>query len=183
MMKLKLIISYIILFTLSSNWIFGQDSWKIDSARVVFYISNAGFDVEGNIAGIVGNIKFSKNELGKSFFDAEAKTETIHTGIKLRDKHLKKADYFDIEKYPTIKIESKKIIKSKDGFDAFCTVIIKGQTKNITIPFTFNQTNKKAEFKGSFSLNRLDFGLGEKSIVLSETVKIDIWISANQLTN
>ena len=182
-MKLKLIIGYIVLFTLSSNWGFGQDLWKIDSARVVFHISNAGFDVEGTIAGIAGNIKFSKNKLDKSFFTTEAKTETIQTGIKLRDKHLKKPDYFDTDKYPTIKIESKKIIKSKDGFDAFCTVTIKGQTKNLTIPFTFNQTYKKAEFKGIFSLNRLDFGVGEKSSILSETVKIDIWISASQLTN
>lgn len=178
-MKIKLIITYIILFTLSSNWVLGQDSWKIDSSRVVFHISNAGFDVEGTITGITGNIKFSKNKLDKSFFTTEAKTESIQTGIKTRDKHLKKPDYFDTVKYPTIKIESKKIIKSKNGFDAFCKVTIKSQSKDITIPFTFNQTNKKAEFKGSFSLNRLDFDLGEKSIVLSETVKTDIWISAS----
>lgn len=182
-MKLKLIIGYIVLFALSSNWVFGQDSWKIDSARVVFYISNAGLDVEGSMTGITAQIKFSKNKLGRSFFVAEAKPETIHTGIKLRDKHLKKADYFDIEKYPTIKIESKKIMQSKNGFDAYCAITLKGQTREIVIPFMFKQTNKKGEFKGSFSLNRLDFSLGEKSIVLSETVKTDIWISASQLTN
>lgn len=182
-MKLKLIIGYIALFTLASNWVFGQDFWKIDSTRLVFYISNAGLDVEGSMTGITAQIKFSKNKLGRSFFVAEAKPETIQTGIKLRDKHLKKADYFDIEKYPTIKIESKKIMQSKNGFDAYCAITLKGQTKEIVIPFTFKQTNKKAEFKGAFSLNRLDFSLGEKSIVLSETVKTDIWISASQLTN
>ncbi len=76
-MKLKLIIGYIVLFALSSNWVFGQDSWKIDSARVVFYISNAGLDVEGSMTGITAQIKFSKNKLGRSFFVAEAKPETI----------------------------------------------------------------------------------------------------------
>ena len=182
-MKIKFVIGYAVLLTLSSNWGFGQDSRKIDSTRIVFYISNAGLDVEGTMAGITGNIKFSKNKLDKSFFAAEAKTETIQTGIKLRDKHLKKADYFDIEKYPNIKIESRKIIKSKNGFDAFCTIILKGKTKDIVLPFTFKQTNNKAEFKGSFSLNRLDFGLGEKSIILSDTVKIDIWIGASLVTN
>lgn len=182
-MKIKFIIGYVVLLTLSSNWVLGQDSWKIDSSRVVFHISNAGLEVEGIIVGIIGDIKFSKNKLDKSFFTTTAKTETIQTGIKLRDKHLKKPDYFDIEKYPTIRIESKEIIKLKNGFESFCTIILKGQTKNIVIPFTFNQTNKKAEFKGAFSLNRLDFDLGEKSIILSDTVKIDIWIGASLVLN
>ncbi len=171
------------LLTVSSNWVFGQDSWKIDSTQIIFHISNAGLDVEGKIAGITGNIKFSKNKLDKSSFAAEAKTETIQTGIKLRDKHLKKTDYFDVENNPTIRIESKKIIQSKNGFESICTIKIKGQTKEISIPFTFKQANNKAEFNGTFSLNRLDFGLGEKSIILSDTVKIDIWISASLATN
>lgn len=182
-MILKLAIRCAVLLILSSNGVFGQDSWKIDSARVVFHISNAGLDVEGSIAGITGTIKFSQNKLDKSFFAAEAKTETIQTGIKLRDRHLKKPDYFDTEKFPTIKIESKKIAKSKDGFDAFCTMTMKGQTKEIIIPFTFNKTNKKAEFKGAFSVNRLNFGLGEKSIILSETVDLTIWSNASLINN
>lgn len=182
-MKIRLVIPCAVLLTFFSNWVYGQDSWKIDSTRVIFHISNAGLDVEGSIAGIIGDIKFSKNKLSKSSFIATAKPETIQTGIKLRDKHLKKADYFDAENYPTIKITSKQITKSKDGFEAICTITLKGQTRDLVIPFTFKETNNNAEFKGSFSLNRLDFGLGEKSIILSEKVEIDIWISANLVPN
>ena len=182
-MKLKFVFGYAMLLTLSSNCVYGQDSWKIDSTRIVFHISNAGLEVEGSISGIIGDIKFSKNKLDKSLFSAIAKSETIQTGIKLRDKHLKKADYFDVEKYQTIKVETKKIIKSKDGFESLATITLKGKTKDIEIPFTFKQTKSRAEFKGSFSLNRLDFGIGEKSIILSDTVAIDIWISASLVTN
>lgn len=182
-MKIRLVIPCAVLLTFFSNWVYGQDSWKIDSTRVIFHISNAGLDVEGSIAGIIGDIKFSKNKLSKSSFIATAKPETIQTGIKLRDKHLKKVDYFDAENYPTIKITSKQITKSKDGFEAICTITLKGQTRDLVIPFTFKETNNNAEFKGSFSLNRLDFGLGEKSIILSEKVEIDIWISANLVPN
>ncbi len=182
-MKIKHVVGYAVLLTFYSNWTYGQDSWKIDSTRIVFHISNAGLEVEGTIAGIIGDIKFSKNKLNKSLFTATAKSETIQTGIKLRDKHLKKADYFDIEKYPNIKITSKQITKSKEGFEAICIITLKGQTKDLFMPFVFKQTNNKAEFKGSFSLNRLDFGLGEKSIILSDSVEIDIWIGASLGTN
>src|SRR6187431_452964 len=108
-MERRYILVFAILLTCFSNRIYGQDSWKIDSTRIVFHISNAGLDVEGSIGGIIGDLQFSKNKLGKSSFTATAKSETIQTGIKLRDKHLKKADYFDIENYPTIKITSKQI--------------------------------------------------------------------------
>jgi polyisoprenoid-binding protein YceI len=139
--------------------------------------------VEGTMAGLKGDIKFSKNKLGKSSFKATASPETIQTGIKLRDKHLKKADYFDVGKYPTIQITSKEITKSKEGFESRSTITLKGLTKDLIIPFTFSQTNDKAEFKGSFSLNRLDFGLGEKSLILSETVEIEIWVGGSLAKN
>lgn len=182
-MKIRYVIFCSVILTFFSNWVYAQDSWRVDSTRVVFHISNAGLDVEGTIDGITGNIKFSKNKLVKSFFTATAKSETIQTGIKLRDKHLKKADYFDVENHPTIKITSKQITKTKNGFDSNCSITIKGQTKDINIPFTFKQTDNKGEFEGFFSLNRLDFGLGEKSIILSDTVEIKIWIDATIVTN
>jgi polyisoprenoid-binding protein YceI len=91
---------------------------------------------------------------------------------------LKKADYFDVENHPTIKIRSNVITKTKVGFESRCSITIKGVTKEIVIPFMFNQIKNQAVFTGTCSLNRLDFGLGEKSIILSDTVEIDIWIGA-----
>ncbi len=182
-MKIRYVVLYAVFLNFFSNWTYAQDSWRMDSTRVVFHISNAGLDVEGSIAGIIGDIKFSKNKLMKSTFTATAKSETIQTGIKLRDKHLKKSDYFDVENYPTIKITSKEITKLKDRFDSKCAITIKGRTKDINIPFTIKQNSNKAEFNGYFSLNRLDFSLGEKSIILSDKVEIEILIFASLVTN
>jgi polyisoprenoid-binding protein YceI len=182
-MKIGQVMLYAGILTFYSTWTHAQDSWRVDSTRVVFHISNAGLDVEGSIAGVIGDIKFSKTKLVKSFFTATAKSETIQTGIKLRDKHLKKFDYFDVKNHPTINITSKQITKTKNGFDSICAITIKGQTKDINIPFTFKQTDNKGEFNGAFSLNRLDFGLGEKSIILSDTVAIEIWIVATIVRN
>ena len=182
-MKFTFALGYALLLILSSESLLGQDSWKIDSTQIVFHISNAGFEVAGTISGVAGEIKFSKNKLDQSYFRATAKSETIKTGNRLRDKHLKKADYFDVEKYPTIRVETNNIIPSKDGFTAHAVITIKGVTKNIDIPFGFKQTKDGAEFKGSFSLNRLDFGVGGKSFILSDTVRIDIWIGASLVNN
>jgi polyisoprenoid-binding protein YceI len=182
-MKARYVFLYVISLSCFFNEVNAQDSWKVDSARVVFHINNAGLTVTGSIAGVAGDIKFSKKKVGKSSFTATAKSETVRTGISLRDKHLRKADYFDVEHYPTIKITSNQVTELKDSFEAKCSITIKDQTRDINIPFTFTQTNGKGEFKGSFSLNRLDFGLGEKSFVLSDEVRIEIWIGASLVSN
>ncbi|HYG18546.1 MAG TPA: YceI family protein [Ohtaekwangia sp.] len=51
---------------------------------------------------------------------------------------------------------------------------IKGITRTVSIPFTVRRQNNSTLYKGSFEINRLDFGLGEKSAILDERVKIHI---------
>lgn len=176
-MKVKFSIGILLIISLGA---FGQDHWKVDSTRIVFHISNAGFTVDGSVAGVEAGIRFSKSKFGKSSFIATVQSATIYTGIQLRDKHLKKTYYFDVTKYPTMEIASKRIVQTAEGFEALSVITIKGTSKEVNIPFTFSQTNNSAEFKGSLSLNRLDFGVGGKSIILSEKVDVDIWISATR---
>lgn len=180
-MNIKIVFFCTVLLCLLNLSLSAQDSWKLDSSAVIFHISNAGLDVEGSIEGVTTDIKFAQNKLSRSHIHASAKSETIQTGIKLRDKHLKKADYFDVEKHPTIKISSTGFKKTKNGFMAQSSVTIKGQTKLINIPFSFSQTGNKAVFKGSFLLNRLDFGIGETSLVLSDTVEVEFVIFASSI--
>ena len=51
---------------------------------------------------------------------------------------------------------------------------MKGITKEVIIPFTFMKIPEKTELKGSFSINRRDFGIGGKSISMSDNVTIGL---------
>jgi len=59
-------------------------------------------------------------------------------------------------------------------------VTIKGVTKQIEIPFEFNQFADEAEFKGSFDVNRSDFGIGGKTLTMSDHATINIEIKAKK---
>jgi polyisoprenoid-binding protein YceI len=54
---------------------------------------------------------------------------------------------------------------------------IKNVTKSISFPFTFTEANDHYTLQGEFSINRLDFGVGEESVILSDMVKIIIEVT------
>jgi polyisoprenoid-binding protein YceI len=155
-------------------------SWSPTTGSVQFYIKNAGITVDGKFSGIVASIKFDENDLTNSSIYASVKTNTVNTGIDKRDEHLLKTEYFDAVKYPKVELKSTSITKSETGYYGAFDVTIKGKTKNITMPFTFINNGNTGKFSGTLKLNRLDFGVGESSFVLSDDVKVKITLNVKK---
>ena len=74
--------------------------------------------------------------------------------------HLKSADFFDVEKFPTAKFEVASS-EMKDGkLQVTGNLTLRGTTKSITIPATVSETDGMAIFKSDvFSIDRTDFGV------------------------
>ena len=73
---------------------------RVLQCAVKFNIHNAGLEVTGTIDSVTAEIKFDPKSLSQSTIVATADPATIRTGIAIRDKHLKRSDYFDIAHYP-----------------------------------------------------------------------------------
>lgn len=166
--SLLLIVSY---FTLTGQTINSTNS------KVTFKISNMGLNtVNGSFTGMQGDISFSLNDLANAKFEVCVEAGTINTGIEKRDKHLKNEDYFDVEKFPNICFTSNEIVKTSSGFSTTGTLNMHGQTKTIDIPFIF----EGKIFKGSFTVKRLDYGIGPKGgFMVGKEVEIEIVCEVN----
>ena len=136
-------------------------------SSVQFRIKNFGFNVTGTFTGLQGVIRFDPNNLAACHFEVSIDAKTINTGIDMRDKHLRKTEYFDVENYPQIKFSSVKISPStKSGtLFIFGKLTIKNVTKDISFPFTAVPAENGYLFKGEFKLNRRDFKVGGGSTV------------------
>ncbi|TAG92192.1 MAG: YceI family protein, partial [Bacteroidetes bacterium] len=98
-----------------------------------------------------------------------------------RDRHLKKDDYFDVEKYPNITMKSISFSKiNNENYKGVFKLTIKNVTKTIEIPFSFKKNGKSGMFDTSFVINRLDYGIGESSWVLGNNVTIKMSIQVVQ---
>jgi len=83
--------------------------------------------------------------------------------------------YFDVEKYPRIKMVSKKIKHlEKNKYKATFDLTIKGVTKQVEIPFTYTGKENEGTFSAAFTINRRDFGVGSSSLILSDEARVSI---------
>jgi polyisoprenoid-binding protein YceI len=75
---------------------------------------------------------------------------------------------------------STKFEKTTTGYTGYFNLTIKATTKNVAIPFTFVQTANKGVFKGSFKVNRQDYGVGGDSMMLDNIATISILLNTKK---
>ncbi|MDA8886187.1 YceI family protein [Bacteroidia bacterium] len=176
MKKLNILIT----FSLLSIIAFAAIDWTPTSGSVKFYIKNTGITVDGSLSGIKSSIKFDENDLENSNIYASVNVSTINTGIGKRDEHVKGEEYFDAENYPKIEMKSTSFTKTNKGFNGVFKTTIKGKTKSINVPFTFTTNGETGKFVGSLNLDRLDYGVGKSSFLLSNDVKVRLTLSVKK---
>jgi len=138
-----------------------------------FTIKNLGFDVDGSFSGFDGTVNFDPANLANAAFDVSIDANTVNTNNSFRDGHLRDDSYFNVKKYPRIRFVSTKITSGKNGaFSISGKLTIKNQTKDISFPFTAVPANGAYVFKGTFKINRKDFGVGGSSTISDELVVV-----------
>jgi len=103
----------------------------------------------------------------KTFKTIEAliNTASVNTNQEKRDAHLRNADFFDVEKFPTMTYKLKSYKKQGEVYTAVGELTLRGVTKEITLVGTFNGVTKdpwgytRAGFNAEGKLNRKDFGM------------------------
>jgi polyisoprenoid-binding protein YceI len=144
-------------------------------SAVKFTVNNFGFAVGGMFTGLSGSITFDPQHPADGSFDVTIDASTVNTDNTLRDSHLKNDGYFDVANYPRIQLVSSLLAAGdKTGVLVFTGhLTMKGKTKAVSFPFTVTPVEGGFIFKGSFSINRKDFGIGGTSTISNE-VKVEL---------
>jgi polyisoprenoid-binding protein YceI len=145
-------------------------TWNLDPAHSVaefkvkhMMISN----VKGSFNGLSGVLQLDETDYTHSTVEVSIPVASLKTGDDQRDGHLKSADFFDVEKFPTLSFKSTNI-DSTGGADYAVTgdLTLHGVTRPITIavedvsqPSKDPWGNLRIGFSGTTKVNRKDFGL------------------------
>ena len=155
--------------------------WQVVSSNITFKIKNAGFSVNGKFTDLNANIQFDATKITGNKIDASIDANTINTDNSTRDGHLKKEEYFSVEKFPKINMSASSFTKEAEGkYKGLFTLTLKGVSKIVPISFTFTENDGKAKFTGSFTINRLDFQVGSSSLILSDNATINIEVNCTK---
>lgn len=175
-------ITVLLFFSLMLIKVEAQNYLPIDAGSTIkFAIKNFGLSTGGSFTGIKGDIKFDAANCSAASFTVTINATSINTNNQSRDKHLRKEEYFDVEKYPIISFVSSSVSTAKTGsFLMQGKLTIKGITKDIAFPFTATAQNNDYLFAGSFKINRRDFSVGGSSMVLGDNLEVSLSIIAKK---
>jgi len=148
-----------------------------DRSNISFTIRNFGISIEGTFSGLRGTIEFEPHAPSKANKIAlSVDASTIETGITLRNNHLKKEDFFHVERYPNLAFTSNDITKQGDKWIATGRLSIKGKTREVNIPFDAIVSGNELRLSGEFKVNRKDFGVGGSPIGMSDEVTVTFYL-------
>ena len=170
--------------------------YSFDKAHsfIGFKVRHMGLiEVPGFFRDFTGEVNFDSKDVSKSTVSFKALTTSVDTGVAGRDKHLRTADFFEVEKFPEMTFTSTKVEKKGKGWSVTGDLTIKGVTKSVTIPFEIagwlpagERSGMKMGIAGETTINRRDFGVNYGTnlpsgiAAISDEVKVVLQIEAGK---
>lgn len=165
-------------------------TWTIDGTH-----TEAGFAVKhlmistvrGRFGDVQGSISFDPSNLATGSATVTINTASIDTKEAQRDAHLRSADFFDVEKFPTLTFKSRAVQALKgDTFQLVGDLTIKDVTREVVLDVESHGLQndpwggERAGFSAHTKINRKDFGLTWNAtleaggLLVGEDVKITL---------
>ena len=169
-------------------------TWTLDPAhtRIGFVARHAMVTkVRGSFNEFEGTAVLDGANPANSHAEVTIKAASIDTRNAQRDEHLRSNDFLAMQEHPEITFTSTGVRQVDDTtFELTGDLTIRGVTKSVTIPFTFEGAakdpfgNLRAGFEGSVAINRKDWGVAWNAalegggVLVSDKVTLEFEISA-----
>lgn len=189
----KIFITLSVVFALVSFVVLESGSWSLDAghSRLGFSVKHMGIsETVGQFDKFDVKITTPNADFSGATIEFTAEAKTVNTYLSMRDDHLRSADFFDVEKYPTITFTSVSVKKAKgNNYVITGNFTMHGVTKTIVLTGVHNGTTKNragadlAGLKISGMVKRSEYGVGAtlpNTVVADEIyLNADIEVSKN----
>ncbi len=160
-------------------------------AHIAFTINHIGFaDTRGQFRKISGEYMLDPDNLNNSHVEIVVEAGSVDTIDDKRDEHLRTADFFNAEKFPTISFKSTGIERTGD-MTAKLTgdVTMLGVTKPVTFdvvlrnaaPHPFRNELFRTGWSATATIKRSDFGMSFGLPLIGDEVQLNIEIEGDRV--
>jgi polyisoprenoid-binding protein YceI len=169
-------------------------TWNLDPAhtRLGFSARHAMVTtVRGSFTDASGVLHLDAEDPTRSSAEIVIASASFDSGSADRDRHVRSADFLDVDRYPTVTFVSTSVrALGGDDYTMRGGLTIKGVTRDVEIGITLLGTetdpfgNSRAGFEGTTSISRKDFGLtwnvvlDSGGVLVSDKVNITLDVSA-----
>jgi polyisoprenoid-binding protein YceI len=168
-----------------------KETYTVDATHsaALFQVKHFGISfISGRFTDISGTIGVDRENLDNSSVEVVIRTASVNTDHEERDEHLRNADFFDVEKYPTMSFKSFKVKKIKDNVgEVTGSFTLHGVTKTITTTVTFLGEfdvpwgQHRAGFETSFTIKRSDYGMDKLVGPAGDTIQVMLFVEAMRI--
>ena len=147
----------------------GTTTWTVDASHsnVEFSVKHLMISsVKGHFGDVKGTVTYNEANPAQSRVEIEVGIHSIDTRAEQRDAHLRSPDFFDADKFPTMRFVSKRIDGDINGeFKLIGDLTIRDTTREVTLDAEFHGREKdpwggeRMGFEAKGKLNRGDYGL------------------------
>lgn len=144
-------------------------AWAIDQAHTTaeFEVRHLMITkVRGRFTDVAGTIHLDEDDVTRSSVEVSIDAASIDTGSSDRDAHLRSADFFEVESYPSIRFRSRKVEARDDsGLRVTGDLTIRDVTREVVLEVEDTGRasdpwgNDRAAFSARTRIDRRDFGL------------------------
>lgn len=164
------------------------DTYEIDTkgahASINFAVQHLGYSwLVGRFDTFAGEFTYDSAKLEDSKIAVTIDTKSVNSNHAERDKHLRSADFLNVDKFPEAKFVSTKIVKDDGGeFDLIGDLTLNGVTKSVTIEVDKIGEGKdpwggyRVGFEGETEINMRDFNIKMDLGPASQTVKLTLHV-------
>jgi polyisoprenoid-binding protein YceI len=122
--------------------------------------------VKGHFRDVAGTVTVRDEDFTTAQIDVTIDAASVDTRVAQRDDHLRSADFFDVERFPTLGFRSTKVERAaEDRYRVFGDLTIRGVTRPVTLAVEGLGTvrdpwgSERVGFTGTARVNRKDYGL------------------------
>lgn len=168
-------------------------TWQIDATHsdVAFSVRHMMVSkVRGQFTEFEGTIVTAEDPAA-STVTASIKLDSIDTRNEQRDNHIRSADFFEVEKYPTMTYRSTSLVANSDGsWTLDGELSLHGVTKSVPLQLELNgftadpYGGQRAGFSATTEINRREFGIDISmpmdggGVVVGDKISISLEIEA-----
>jgi polyisoprenoid-binding protein YceI len=153
---------------------------QTEASELGFRATSRIMNADGRFHRFRGDVAVDPRDLATARISLSIEAASIDTGIGLRDTHLRSADFFDVERFPTITFESLRV--EAEGRRATVTgrLTVRGVTREIAVPVDVAVSDVALVASGELVMNRRDYGMVYNSFVnpIGNEVRVSFTIRA-----
>ena len=170
------------------------EEWRIDPAHSAaqFAVKHMMVStVRGHFGKMSGTVSFDAADPTAAKVVAEVDMASVDTRNAKRDDHLRSADFFSVEEFPTMKFESTKIEKAGAGLKMTGNLTLRGVTKEVVFdvegpaPPVASRRGMKTGASATTTISRNEFGMTWNRVIeaggvtVGDEVQITIDVELN----